>query len=168
MNNPISGLTALDDRFFEPLLAEAVLSPRKRAHRNLHADFNEPVQRTCIALAAGTYVRPHTHLQATKRELILSLRGRTAVLIFDAQGVVTERLTLNADQVSGIEIPPGVWHTVFPLTDTAVILEVKQGPYIPSDPVCFAEWAPAEGDAAVAEFLQWMIAAVRGDRFSSI
>jgi cupin fold WbuC family metalloprotein len=163
--NAVPPLTKMDSRFFESLIAAAALSPRKRAHRNLHSDFNEPVQRTCIALAAGTYIRPHTHLQANKRELILSLRGRTAVLIFDAQGIVLQRLTLEADQVSGIELPPGVWHTVFPLTDTAVILDVKQGPYIPSDPVCFAEWAPAEGDSSVPEFLQWMIAAVRGDRF---
>lgn len=156
--------TQLDSRFFEPLLAAAELSPRKRAHRNLHADFAEPIQRTCIALIPGTYIRPHSHPQANKRELILPLKGQTAVLIFDAQGAVLQKLTLAADQVCGIELPPGVWHTVFPLAGPALILEVKQGPYVPADPVCFADWSPAEGDAGVAGFLQWAATAACGDR----
>lgn len=144
MNAPVPFWTQLDDRFFEPLLASAAISPRKRAHRNLHADFNEPVQRTCIALVPGTYIRPHCHPQANKRELILPLKGAVTVLIFDAHGAVFERLMLAADQVCGIELPPGVWHTVFPLAGPALILEVKQGPYVPSDPVCFADWSPEE------------------------
>lgn len=165
MNGSTTLLTKLDDLFFERLLVAAKLSARKRAHRNLHADFQEPVQRVCIALVKGTYVRPHSHPQGNKRELILPMKGRTTVLIFDAQGRVLERLTLGPGEVlGGVEIPPGVWHTVFPLTETSVVLEVKQGPYVPSDPVSFAEWAPQEGAADVPKFLEWAMDAPVGGR----
>jgi cupin fold WbuC family metalloprotein len=153
----------LDANLFEPLLAEAKLSPRKRAHRNLHADFNEPVQRTCIALAAGTYVRPHFHPQTAKWELLVVLHGTLGVLLFDETGTVRERLELSPG--GAVEINSGTWHTVFPLGGAAVMLDIKEGPYDPSAPVFFAEWTPAEGDAAVADFLQWAATADAGAAF---
>ena len=48
----------LDDSFFMTLQKNAEENARKRAHHNIHNDLNEPVQRLCIGLAKGTYVRP--------------------------------------------------------------------------------------------------------------
>jgi hypothetical protein len=46
--------------------------------------------------------------------------------------------------VWGIDLPPGVWHTILPITERAVCFEVKPGPWDPTDDKEFAEWAPAE------------------------
>jgi cupin fold WbuC family metalloprotein len=148
--------TRLDLDLFGKLLAEAEQSPRKRSHHNFHDDFQEPVQRVCIALTSGTYVRPHCHPQGNKWEMTIALQGRVVLLIFDPDGMVLERLELSpAGSLTGIEIPPNTWHTIFPLSGAAVILEIKEGPYHPTDPIDFALWAPAEGDNGVGRFLAW-------------
>ena len=158
----------LDDQFFERLLSDAHQSPRKRSHYNLHKELDEPVQRLCIALKKGTYVRPHHHPKSNKWELMLALKGSVALLIFDENGNVLERLQLDpGNTVSGIELKPNTWHTVFPVSDEAVILEVKEGPFTPTEPTDFAEWAPSEGEDNVEEFLLWMKDAKIGDRFTA-
>lgn len=147
----------LDDSFFQKLLSEASLSPRKRSHFNLHKELDESVQRLCIALKKGTYVRPHYHPKNNKWELILALRGAVVLLIFDSAGVIIDRLKLRqGESLTGIELEPGTWHTLFPLDDEAVILEIKEGPYTPTELSDFASWAPAEGEINVSEFLKWM------------
>ena len=155
----------LDNQFFQKLLNEAESSPRKRSHFNLHKELSEPVQRLCIALKKGTYVRPHHHPKNNKWELMLALKGSVALLIFDEQGTLLERLLLNTnDSINGIELQPNTWHTVFPVSDDAVILEIKEGPYTPTKSSDFAQWAPCEGDDEVSDFLQWMEDAKIGDR----
>jgi hypothetical protein len=47
--------------------------------------------------------------------------------------------------------------------DGCAFLEVKEGPYDPATVVEFAAWAPAEGDASVPEFMQWLRTAQPGD-----
>ena len=156
----------LDDEFFQQLILEASKSPRKRSHYNLHKELNEPVQRLCIALKKGTYVRPHHHPKSNKWELMLALRGSVALLVFDKDGVILERLLLNQnDSLSGIELKPNTWHTVFPLTDDAVILEIKEGPYTPTEESDFAPWAPEEGDNEVMQFLRWIENARPGEKY---
>lgn len=156
----------IDDNFCENLLSKASESPRKRSHFNLHSDLNEPVQRLCIALKKGTYVRPHHHPKSNKWELMLAIKGAASLIVFDKEGVVLEKLVLSpGDSVSGIEIKPNTWHTVMPLTDDTVILEVKEGPFTSTVESDFASWAPIEGDDNVVEFLGWLEDAKPGDRF---
>lgn len=156
----------LDNDFFADLLSKANESPRKRSHFNLHQDLNEAVQRLCIGLKKGTYVRPHHHPQDNKWELLLVLRGSVCFVIFDHDGHIIEKLTLNpGDNLAGIEITPNTWHTVYPATDDAVILEVKEGPYTATQKNDFASWAPDEGDENVNHFLTWLENAGQGERF---
>lgn len=158
----------LDNDFFNQLITDATQSSRKRSHYNLHKELDEPVQRLCIALNKGTYVRPHHHPKKNKWELMLALKGSVALLIFDKTGTLLERLLLNTnDSISGIELTPNTWHTVFPVTDSAVILEVKEGPYTPTEATDFADWAPVEGDDNVEDFLEWMRDAKIGDSFTA-
>jgi cupin fold WbuC family metalloprotein len=162
--------TPLDENLFRKLLSEAEQSPRKRSHLNLHKDFHNPVQRVCIALKNGTYVRPHCHPQENKWEMTLVLMGTVVLLLFDKEGRVQERLELSAaGSLTGIEIEPNSWHTIFPLKDDAVILEIKEikeGPYNPADPIDFAPWAPAEGDDEVLQFLEWAQHASEGESYT--
>jgi cupin fold WbuC family metalloprotein len=158
----------LNDSFFNQLLLKASESPRKRSHYNLHKDLNESVQRLCIGLKKGTYVRPHHHPQGNKWELMLVLRGSICLILFDKAGSILEKLLLNpGSSLSGVEMEPSTWHTIFPLTEEAVIIETKEGPYIPTEESDFASWAPAEGDASVMEFLSWLSKAKTGERYSA-
>ena len=57
----------------------------------------------------------------------------------------------------GIDIAPGVWHTIAVLTPHAVCYEVKPGPYSAANDKDFAPWAPREGDRGVEEYLDHLI-----------
>lgn len=158
--------TKLNNTLFDALLLEANNSTRKRSHFNLHSSHEDQVQRLCIALKKGTYIRPHHHPQKNKWELMLPLRGEVALVLFDSQGTITEKLTLTAaNDLSAFEMPPNTWHTVFPITDDAIILEVKEGPYTPAQETDFATWAPAEGNNDVDDFLTWLEAANVGQTY---
>jgi len=158
----------LDNNLYQKLLSEAAESPRKRSHYNLHKSFDEPVQRLCIALKKGTYVKPHYHPKSNKWELMLALKGESTLIIFDKDGAVLERHSLSPNNsMSGIELKPDTWHTVFPQSSQSIILEVKEGPYTPSTKSDFASWAPDEGDENVGIFLQWLENAATGDRFTT-
>jgi len=155
-----------DEKLFSALLVEAEASDRKRAHHNLHEALDEPVQRLCIALKKGTYVRPHHHAQMNKWELMLALKGSLGLVIFDDDGVIVDKLTLTpGSPISGLEMVPNTWHAVYPQTEDVVILEVKEGPYTPAQESDFAQWAPKEGDATVPEFLDWIQDATIGEKY---
>ena len=158
----------LDEKLFDQLLLHANESQRKRSHRNIHSELDEPVQRLCIGLKKGTYVRPHYHPKTNKWELLLVLKGSVGLVIFDEDGKIIERLSLNiGGSICGIEIEPNTWHTVFPLTDEAVIMEVKEGPFTPTEKNEFASWAPAEGEIGVKDFLSWLASAEPGEKYNT-
>ncbi len=162
----MSELKIIDQNLCTELLTQAADSPRLRSHQNLHTSLDEPVQRLLIALQTGTYVQPHRHPQEIKWELIMAVRAETLLLLFDDVGVLIKRFLLSpANLPLAVELPPNTWHTVLPLQQNSVILEVKQGPFNPSDGCDFAAWAPKEGEAGVADFLQWARAASVGERF---
>lgn len=156
----------LDDKLFRELLVQAQESPRKRSHQNLHNALDEPVQRLCIGLVKGTYVRPHHHPKSNKWELMLALKGAVMLVIFDELGKVDDRIVLGAgDSVCGMEMRPNTWHTVFPISDDAIIFEVKEGPYTPAVASDFASWAPEEGSEGVPAFLAWLESAKVGQAY---
>jgi cupin fold WbuC family metalloprotein len=83
------------------------------------------------------------------------------LLIFDDAGEVNfERSrVLSADSgCLGMDIPPGVWHSLVTLED-AVIYEVKGQPaggYVSERDKDFAAWSPPEGSLEAAAYLQML------------
>jgi len=146
----------------DELAAKATASPRARAHHNIHATPADPVQRFLVVAQGDSYFRPHRH--ASRSELALLVRGRLDVLIFDERGRVLARQPVGEKTASlAYETQQGTWHTVVPAGSGCAFLEIKEGPYDPATSVQFAEWAPAEGDAAVPEFRAWLRNAQPGD-----
>ena len=146
----------------DELAAQAAASPRARAHHNIHATPQDPVQRFIVVALPESYFRPHRH--ATRSELALVVRGRFDIITFDAGGCVLARYPVG-DGTTGMayETPPGTWHTLVPGTDGGAFLEIKEGPYDQATATQFAAWAPAEGTAAVPAFLAWLRRARPGD-----
>lgn len=153
----------IDRPLLAALSAQAAASPRKRANHNLHPRLDDNVQRLCIAMEPGTYVRPHRHMAPETWEILLVLSGAVALLAFDDDGRVLERTELAAGgAVSAMEIPASAWHAVASLEAGTVVFEVKQGPYAPIAEANYAPWSPAGG--AQAERLEaWYHVANAGD-----
>ena len=82
----------------EPQLAQladaAAGSTRRRSHILLHADHQDQVQRLLILLEPDSYVRPHVHSE--QWEMIVLLRGRLDVLIFNQDAELAQRLAMSA------------------------------------------------------------------------
>jgi len=87
---------------------------------------------------------------------------------FDNEGNIADSLELNAELGNfGIDILPGVFHTIIPLTE-AVIFEAKQGPFAPLNELDFASWAPAEGDSLALEYQKKLLEAVLGTQITQM
>jgi cupin fold WbuC family metalloprotein len=154
----------IEQQLLDGLATKASQSPRGRAHHNVHAGNEDPVQRFFVAVERHSYFRPHRH--STRAELAVVMRGGFDVLTFDDAGIVQGRWSVGDGQPNlAYETPLQTWHTLFAHRDGSVFLEVKEGPYDPATAVEFASWAPAEGDAAVPAYQAWLRGAQPGDRY---
>lgn len=149
MTNPIQIITpALLDQLTERALG----SPRKRTNHNFHQDYEENPNRFLNVMVKGTYVTPHRHTTPPKSESFVVLRGRLLFITFDDKGGLQTVTRLSNTDNYGIDIAPGIWHSIIVESDTAICFEVKPGPYAPANDKDFAPWAPQEGEAGCSEY----------------
>jgi cupin fold WbuC family metalloprotein len=153
------GTQLIDSALFQTLIERARNSPRLRTNHNFHHSMEENPHRFLNVMVRGTYIAPHRHLDPPKAEGFLVLDGRMAFFTFDESGRIASKHVIGGDAV-GIDVQPGVWHTMTPLTEHAVCYEVKPGPYQASNDKDFAPWAPREGDPGVAAYLELLVSAV--------
>ncbi len=122
----------LDDTLLDDLEAKAKQSPRLRMNLNLHDSLDSKAQRLLNALLPGTVIPIHRHRHTAETYAIL--RGRLFVVFYDSMGGAVERILLDSRSGHyGVHIPKGQWHAV-EVIEPSVILEVKDGPYMPLQP----------------------------------
>ena len=124
----------IDKALLDSLTEQAKSSERLRMNmdlRNSHADTS---QRMLNAIEPGSDVPIHRH--CTTSETVVVLRGRLIEEFYDdLECRCTDAIELSADgPVRALNIPAGQWHTVRVLESGTVIMEVKDGPYIPTSP----------------------------------
>lgn len=86
------------------------------------------------------------------------LRGRLLFLTFHDDGSLAEQLILSPDgDAFGVDLLPGVFHTIIALEPDTVIYEVKSGPYEQKNDKAFAPWAPEEGSDQAAAYLAQLL-----------
>ena len=156
---PESPLQVIDAALFLPLIERARQSPRLRTNHNFHSSVEENPRRFLNVMIQGTYVAPHRHRDPPKSESFLVLEGQLAFFTFDDAGQINGTFILGRDAV-GIDIQPGVWHTIAVLTDHVICFEVKPGPYVAATDKDFAPWAPMEGDPAARAYLDLLISSI--------
>ena len=114
------------------LFNEASKSPRKRAHLNLHTSFDDKVQRLYIALLKGSYVEPHYHALAHQWEMFIVLSGILKITIHKEDGsIICTFLVGDEQDTKSIEFQPRDIHSLECISDKALILEIKEGPFSP-------------------------------------
>ena len=141
-------------QMLDELCAQAAAAPRRRKNMNLHTSAQAPCNRLYNAGEPDTYIQPHCHADPAKDETMIMIRGKMGVIIFDAQGNITETVLLTAGGANqAVTIPSGVFHTSVMLEPSSMIFEAKAGPYAPLQPHEKAAWAPAEGTPAASALL---------------
>lgn len=158
-------MRTLDRHGIAEMARDAAATARGRTHQLWHVDHGDPVQRLAMVLQPGSYVRPHRHDVPPKWETLMLLSGHIALIVFDDDGCIVERITLSRRGVVVAELPPATWHSLVALEPGSALFEFKQGPFAPST---FAAWSPAEGDASAAVLESWLRLAGPGDRWGGV
>ena len=149
----------INQTLIQQTLERARQSPRLRTNFNFHGDDMEAnPHRFLNVMLRDTYITPHRHLLPPKSESFLIIEGRVAFFTFAEDGQILRCDVLAGPAQAagavvncGIDIAPGIWHTLVVLDEYAICFEVKPGPYRPADDKEFATWAPREGQAAPEE-----------------
>jgi cupin fold WbuC family metalloprotein len=154
--DPASVLRLLTDDLLTEVAQKAAGRSRLRQNYDFHGPA-EKVQRFINAFQPGTYVRPHRHLrdpEVNGFEFFLVLQGSLGMLLFNSQGKIIHRERLDASGPNrGIELAEGVYHSLVALAADTVILELKEGPYIPATDKEFLQQFPQEGAAEAEELV---------------
>lgn len=145
----------IDEKVMMESTSRAASSPRLRMNYNYH-ELSDPVQRMLNAIEPESYIRPHRHKEPDKTEMFVVLKGRGVVVVFDDEGNVKEHYLMEVGgNTLGVEIPPGIWHSIFSLDKGTVFLEIKDGPYEAINDKGFASWSPVPDDSeAVRKYLE--------------
>lgn len=153
----MSSIQIISQQLLNEISAAAQGSSRQRKNFNFHLRDDDQCHRLLNALEPETYIPPHCHRDSSKGESIVILRGKVGVLFFSAEGIVTERLTLEpSSDTLGVDIAPGVVHSLVALKKNSVFFEAKAGPYVPLAADERVTWAPAENSESARDFVAWM------------
>jgi cupin fold WbuC family metalloprotein len=161
----------IGDDLIAEVLEKAKRSSRQRMNHNFHSGAQDNPHRFLNIFIEGTYVAPHRHQNPPKTESFVVLEGFVTVICFEDDGTVRSRHVLGqgpgADTLPpafrglpvsrGIDVAPGIWHTIAAISPYAVCFEVKPGPWDPATDKEPAPWAPAEGDPKAPEYLAQLL-----------
>ena len=153
---PAVPVQLLSRELLDSLIEHARRAPRLRTNHNFHSGPEDTPHRFLNVMARGTYIAPHRHLDPPKSESFLVVEGELAFFTFDDAGNILAVDRLGRDPI-GIDVQPGVWHSMAVLTDYAVCYEVKPGPYAPASDKEFGPWAPREGDPGTQAYLKLLL-----------
>ena len=134
------GVVTISRSDINSLKDRAKTSKLKRSRICVHTNSDNLVHEMIIAMAKETRITPHKHID--KEESFHILEGELTIVLFDENGLITERIDLGEYQ-SGqkffYRLPKNLFHTVIVHSDIAVIHEVTNGPFV-------------EGEAEFANF----------------
>ncbi|ECC8734766.1 TPA: WbuC family cupin fold metalloprotein [Salmonella bongori] len=123
----------IDKDQLESLYEQAEQSERLRAHLLMHRSHQEKVQRLLIALVKGSYVEPHYHELPHQWEMFIVIAGQLQVCLHGEDGKVIKQFVAgDGTGISVVEFSPGDIHSVVCMSQRALMLEVKEGPFDPS------------------------------------
>ena len=118
----------INEQTLDELTARAQASPRLRMNLDLRNSPADGSQRMLNAIEPGTVLPIHRH--PTTTETVVCLRGHFEEYFYDADGRLTEVIDMTPGALL-LNIPAGQWHSLKSLASGTVLLEVKDGPYVP-------------------------------------
>jgi cupin fold WbuC family metalloprotein len=143
------------EKCFEQLTAAARRSARRRKNLDFHEVAAHPAQRLLNAVEPESYIRPHRHLESSKDETFVVLKGAFGLVLFDEAGNVTDARMLRPDaDLVGAHVPARTFHCLVSLAPGSVFFEAKAGPYDAASDKEWPAWAPPEGAPEARVYLE--------------
>ncbi len=122
-----------DKQLLDELTRQAKENPRLRQNYDLRNSEADKSQRMLNAMEPGTEVPIHRHRSSS--EAVGVLRGTILQCMYDEEGNETESFKVGpAEECVGFSVPAGVWHRSICLESGTVILESKDGAFVPIGP----------------------------------
>lgn len=153
----------MDSSLIKSLLMTDLFNERGRAHHNFHDSYEAQCQILINVISSDSYIRPHRHLMAKKKEYLFALEGSFALLEFNNKRDIinvryfsTEKHSSRNSTAYGVCVEPSAWHTVISLLPTSTILEVKEGPFDPLSAKEFLLCTPEEKSADAQIYLDYL------------
>ena len=112
----------------DSLSAQAKSSPRLRMNLDLRNSFEDNSQRMLNAIEPGTVLPIHRHRTTSKT--VVCLRGHFEEFFYNGERQLTETIDMAPGGVL-VNIPAGQWHSLRSLESGTVLLECKDGPWVP-------------------------------------
>ena len=124
--------TIITQEKLDKLTEQAKASPRKRAHLDLRNSPEDTSQRMLNAIEPTAVIPTHYHRYSS--ETVVCLRGRLVEEFYDEIGRLTDTFELfPGGPVAVLNVPAGQLHTARALETGTVILEMKDGKYVPNE-----------------------------------
>ena len=119
----------------DKLTAEAKASPRLRMNLDLRNSSEDQSQRMLNAIEPGSVVPIHRHRSTS--ETVVCLRGKLVEKYYDElKRICTEVIEISPNgPVVALNIPAGQWHTLRAVESGSVVIEIKDGAYMPTEEV---------------------------------
>ncbi|CRL64496.1 WbuC family cupin fold metalloprotein [Proteus penneri] len=123
----------IDKILLDNLYNEAEKSERLRSHLLLHKSHEDKVQRLLIALVKDSYVEPHYHELPHQWEMFIILEGQIEITLYNYSGEVKESFLAGENtSISIVNLEPNEIHSIKCISQKALMLEVKEGPFDPN------------------------------------
>jgi cupin fold WbuC family metalloprotein len=160
---PSGDLFVLSNEALQSTVEASRHGPRRRMIQPFHRSEDDTLHRMFNAVQPDSYIRPHRHLKPPKAEAWIVLRGKVVFFTFEEDGVIRDCIELRASGPAfGVDLVPGVFHTLLAMEPATVVYEVKPGPYSASTDKAFARFAPAEGTTEASQYLERLREYARG------
>lgn len=118
----------IDENIFKELSDKAKSSSRLRVNLDLRNSPNDTSQRMLNALEPDTVMPIHRHRESS--ETCVCVRGHFEEYLYDENGVLTDVIDMKPGG-NVLNIEAGQWHSLKCLESGTVLLEAKNGKYLP-------------------------------------
>lgn len=143
-------------------IINAAFSERKREPILLNNTIDEIPQMFVNCLANDTYIRPHKHPQQHQMEQFSIIHGEATVLLFNDDGLVTDKFNLSHNDIVLVEIPNNIFHTVFTNTGCA-FLEIRNHAYKQDVDKVYPNWSASENSLNASIYYKKLTKVNKGD-----
>lgn len=123
----------------ERLVQKALNHPLKKYRYCLHQNPESTLHEMVIVTTKYDMKYPDKHMYTTESNIIL--RGALLVIFFDEDGEIQKAFIMKPDGMFYYRCGTNQYHMTIPLTDVAVYIEIKEGPFDEKSNV-YPEWAP--------------------------
>lgn len=127
----------------DKLIENALTNPLKKYRYCLHQNPECTLHEMIIVTTKHDLKYPDKHMYTTESNIIL--RGKLLVILFSEAGDIQKSFILDSEKIFYYRCEKNQYHMTVPLTDIAVYIEIKEGPFDEKSNV-FPMWAPDRQD----------------------